>query len=264
MGHPDRQDIPFLLGVNWREPHGERPVRFPFNLPWLNDFGLAFNRPVTFFVGENGSGKSTLLEALAFLTGLPITGGGYNEAATKLGPETDNELGRSFRPAYRKKPNAGYFFRAELFANFATLLDERDADPDFRGNPYLRYGGKSLHQQSHGESFLKLFTHRLTRGLFLLDEPESALSPQRQLALLANIAKLVRQGQSQFVIATHSPILLTYPDAEILNFDEESLSPITLEETSHFQITRGILEHPDRYWQHLLDHPQQELFHDAK
>ena len=255
-----QHDVPFLMDVNWRDPEKERPQRFPFHLPWLKEFSLEFRCPVTFFVGENGSGKSTLMEALAVMTGMPITGGGFNESATKLGPETDSELGRALRPAYRKQPRDGYFFRAELFANFATLLDEREADPEFKEDPYTRYGGKSLHHRSHGESFLELMTNRLNRGLFLLDEPESALSPQRQLGLLAKIADRVKTGNSQFIIATHSPILLTYPEAEILSFDEDSLQRVAIEDTSHYQITKGILEHPDRYWQHLRENGQQQLF----
>lgn len=106
--------------------------------------------------------------------------------------------------------------------------------------------------QSHGEAFLAILQNRIQRGVFLLDEPESALSPQRQLALLILIHNLVMQGESQFVIATHSPILLTYPGAEIVSFDGDNLSKISLEETSHYQITRGILEYPTRYWEHLL------------
>jgi len=248
---PSDQEPPYLLEVNWRDEAKDQPNRFPFHLPWLEDFALKLEKPVTFFVGENGSGKSTLIEALAVLVGLPVTGGSRNETSTKLGPETDSELAHELRPFYRKQPRDAYFFRAELFANFATLLDERKEDPEFIADPYGAYGGKSLHHRSHGESFLELITNRLNNGLFLLDEPESALSPQRQLVLLAKIAERVRSGKGQFIIATHSPILLTYPGADILSFDEGKLTRVELEETSHYNVTKGILENPEMYWKHL-------------
>ena len=119
------------------------------------------------------------------------------------------------------------------------------------GDPYAAYGGRSLHTRSHGEAFLAIIQNRIRSGLLLFDEPESALSPQRQLVLLAHIAKLTAAGGSQFIIATHSPILLTCPGAQILSFDGESIRRVRLSETSHYQITRGILDHPERYWRHL-------------
>src|SRR5262245_63778064 len=161
-------------------------------------------------------------------------------------------LGSVLRFAFLRRPRDGYFFRAELQADFASLLDERRDDPDFRGDPYRRYGGRSLHAQSHGEAFLAIMLNRLQSGMFIMDEPESALSPQRQLALLARMADLAGAGTSQFVIATHSPILLTFPDADIISLDETPLRSVRLEQTSHYQITRGILEDPKSYWRHLL------------
>jgi predicted ATPase len=140
---------------------------------------------------------------------------------------------------------------AESHAHLASLLDDRMADPDFVGDPFARYGGRSLHASSHGESFLALLQNRIGAGLFLFDEPESALSPQRQLALLALMFDLAEAGKSQFIIATHSPILLTYPEADIVTLDETPLRRVQLEDTSHYQITRGILEGPERHWKHL-------------
>jgi predicted ATPase len=137
----------------------------------------------------------------------------------------------ALRFAFWRRPRDGYFFRAELQANFAALLDERRDDPDFRANPYGHYGGRSLHAQSHGEAFLAVMLNRLESGMFILDEPESALSPQRQLALLVRMAELARAGKIQFVIATHSPILLTFPDADIVSFDDAPLRSVRLEET---------------------------------
>lgn len=228
-------------------------TKFPGNLPFAPQLHLTFDVPVTFFVGENGCGKSTLLEAIASLAGFPIAGGGTNEAGERHGIGETSHLANALRLAFRKRPEDGYFFRADLQAHFASLLDERREDPDFTGNPYQRYGGKTLHVKSHGEAFLSIMQNRLTEGLFLLDEPESALSPQRQLTLMAIIYDLVRQGKSQFIIATHSPILLTYPEARIISFDDGALPTVNLSETPHYQITRGILQSPESYWKHLRD-----------
>jgi len=225
---------------------------FPHGLPFVRDLDLTFSKPVTCFVGENGSGKSTLIEAIAEACGLPIWGGSRNEAANRHGPDERAALGSVLRFAFSRRPRDGYFFRAEFQANFASLLDERRNDPDFRGDPYMRYGGRSLHQQSHGEAFLAVMLNRMRLGMFIMDEPESALSPQRQLALLARMAELVRAGKSQFIIATHSPILLTFPDADIISLDQTPLRSVSLEETSHYQITRGILENPGSYWRHFV------------
>ena len=208
-----------------------RNERYPFSLNWLSeDFNLEFTSSVTFLVGENGSGKSTLIEAIASLCGYPVSGGGTNDATTRFGPEQESELARALYPNFKKRHRDGYFFRAEFYAHFASLLEERARDPDFEGDPYMRYGGKSLHNRSHGESFLALLQNRFNSGLFLLDEPESALSPQRQLTLLAMIADRVSKGKSQFIIATHSPILMTFPGAAIISFDGERLETIKLEE----------------------------------
>jgi predicted ATPase len=223
---------------------------YPFSLPFLGQLDLTFS-PVTFFVGENGTGKSTLIEAIASLCRLPVSGGGRNELADGSGPDQRSPLAPALRPAFRRRPPDSYFLRAEFQAQFASLLDDRAADPDFRGDPYGRYGGRSLHTRSHGEAFLAILQHRVEAGLFLLDEPESALSPQRQLALLAYMSNLVAAGRSQFIIATHSPILLTFPDADIVSFDDPSLPRVALDDTSHYQITRGILQSPESYWKHL-------------
>lgn len=221
-------------------------ARFPFNLPFVHDLDVALDQPVTFFVGENGSGKSTLLEAIADLCGLNVGGGGNADLYTHH--ETPSELARALRPRFRHRPRDGFFFRAETLVNFATLLEERRRDPDFLGDPYMRYGGQSLHRRSHGEAFLAVFQHRIRDGLFLIDEPEAALSPQRQLTLLYLLRDRVERGNAQFIIATHSPILLTFPGAVIVDFDDGALRPIALHETKHYQITRGILESPERYW----------------
>lgn len=225
--------------------------RYPFNLQAIRSLNLRILRPVTFFVGENGTGKSTLIEALAELCGFPASGGGRNECASSHAPESKAALTPALRPKFKKTPRDGYFFRAEFQSHFGSLLDQRRRDPDFRGDPYARYGGRSLSTRSHGEAFLAVFLERVGEGLYLFDEPESALSPQRQLPLLAHMHQLVSEGTSQFIIATHSAILLTFPEAEILSFDGEVIHSGKLKETPQYQITKGVLDSPKRYWKHL-------------
>lgn len=178
---------------------------FPYSLPFVRGLDLPFKRAVTYLVGENGSGKSTLIEAIAEACGLPVSGGGRSEIGDRHGPEQHSALRGALRPSFSRRPKDGYFFRAEYQAHFASLLDQRRDDPDFIGDPYSRYGGRSLHAQSHGEAFLAILLNRLRSGVILMDEPESALSPQRQLVLLARMAELVGCGGTQFIVATHSP-----------------------------------------------------------
>jgi predicted ATPase len=243
---------PFLQRLFLRKDVELPPDQFPGNLPFVTTLDLQFTSTVTFFVGENGSGKSTVLEAIAAICGLPIGGGGRNELADLKAPHAQSELAPFIRGSFRRKPPDGYFFRAEFQAHFASLLEERRADPNFWGDPYARYGGRSLHTRSHGEAFLEVFSAWLNPGMILMDEPEAALSPQRQLALLTNMAKLAKSGGVQFVIATHSPIILTFPNASLFSFDGERVELTSLEQTSHFHITKGILNAPERYWKHLL------------
>ena len=235
---------PELAGLTRRE-------KFPFNFPWIEELNLEFPNAVTFFVGENGSGKSTLLEAIAGLSGFPVWGGGRNDLPDQFGPERESVLAQAMYPYFKKRPRDGYFFRAEYHAQFASLLDARKRDKGFKEDPYKRYGGQSLHTQSHGESFLALMESRLTKGLFLLDEPESALSPKRQLSLLALMLDRIKKGNSQFIVATHSPILMTFPGATVFSFDSPSLEPIDYRLSDHFQLTKGILDYPEKYWKHL-------------
>jgi predicted ATPase len=238
---------PYLSGIYAVPERIPAEDRFPYNLSFVRGLDLDLDRPLTFFVGENGSGKSTLLEAIAEVSGFHAAGGGKEELAE---PTRDrSELSRALRPRFRHRPRDGFFFRAETLVNFATLLEQRREDPDFDDDPYMRYGGQSLHHRSHGEAFLAVFQHRIHDGLFLIDEPEAALSPQRQLSLMYLLRDRVERGRTQFIVATHSPILLTFPGAAIVSFDEGALRRVAIEETRHYQITRGILECPERYWQ---------------
>jgi predicted ATPase len=242
---------PFLRGVRLLPERVTSPSTFPFSIPALRDLALDLSTAVTFLVGENGSGKSTLLEGLAVVCGLPSSGGSRNETSAKFGVADDHTLASALRPSFAQRPRDSFFFRAETLAHFATLLDERRKDPFFGESAYARYGGKSLHGRSHGEAFLATFGGRLGQGLWFLDEPEAALSPQRQLAFLALVWQRVEAGDTQLVIATHSPILMTFPGARILALDNAGIHETSLAETSHYRLTREILAAPERYWRHL-------------
>ncbi|MFE5321927.1 AAA family ATPase [Paenibacillus sp. NPDC056579] len=207
--------------------------KYPFSIPALRDAEkIAFNGNVTFFVGENGSGKSTILEAIAYQCGFNTAGGGRNNSY-----EVDasrSSLGDYIRLSWMPKITNGFFLRAETFYHFASHLDEIPDSLQY-------YGGKSLHKQSHGEAFLSLFQHRFgKKAIYLLDEPEAALSPARQLALMRIMKDL--EKEAQFIVATHSPLLLGYPNAQIVNFDTAPIGEIAYEDTLHYIVTRRFLE----------------------
>ncbi len=217
---------------------------------------LELTQPVTFLVGENGSGKSTLLEAIAVAFGFNPEGGSRNYSFSTA--DTHSGLYRYLtlqKGPYR--PKDGFFLRAESFYNTASEIDRLADSPADRF--YQGYGGKSLHHQSHGESFLSLVHNRFWgQGVYLLDEPEAALSPARQLTLLAEIHRLVKGG-SQFLIATHSPLLMAYPRGELLLLGEGAIRPIAYEETEHYQITKSFLDNPERMLAILLEEEHHEL-----
>ena len=212
---------------------------------------LLFPAGVTFLVGENGTGKSTLLEAVAVACGFNAEGGTRNfDFSTRATHSPLHEYLTVGRTAY---PRDGFFLRAESFYNVATNIDEMDEEPSFSPRLIDSYGGVSLHSQSHGESFLSLVQNRFGgEGLYLLDEPEAALSPTRQLTLLGEMHQLVGRN-SQFIIATHSPILMAYPGARIYELSENGIAPVTYRETEHYQLTRRFLEDPERMLRYLLE-----------
>lgn len=218
-------------------------TRFPFDIPaFAHGIDLTLRRKVTFFVGENGSGKSTLLEALAECCGFNPEGGSRDHYRETFADRS--ALAQALRLSWQPKVTDGFFMRAESFYNFASYLDQVS---DFRA-----YGGRSLLRQSHGESFISLFANRFEQGLYILDEPEAALSPQRQLSFLRIIHDLAAPGHAQFLIATHSPIILSYPDAVLFSLDGDGIAEIDYRETSQFLITRDFLNSPGTFFKHLF------------
>ena len=225
--------------------------RYPFSLPSVKFMAqIELHPKVTFFIGENGSGKSTLLEAIAVALGFNAEGGTKNFSfGTRRSHSQLYEYLRIAKGVVR--PRDGFFLRAESFFNVATEIERLDEGPG--GPPIIHsYGGHSLHEQSHGESFLALMTNRFGgKGLYILDEPEAALSPQRQLAVLSRIHDLVLDD-SQFIIATHSPILMAYPVAWIYQCGKGGITRVHYEDTEHYQVTRDFLLNPQRMLKVLL------------
>jgi predicted ATPase len=228
------------------------PLAYPFSVPAIASLRhLDFHSRVTFFAGENGSGKSTLLEGIAINYGLSLQGGNRNFAfEASLDHSDTSPLARALRLGFHPaRTGEGFFFRAETLWNLATTIED---------NGLLQgYGGISLHSRSHGETFYTVLDHKFRRsGLFLLDEPEAALSPQRQLAFLILIQQTLRDYKdAQFIISTHSPILLGYPGAQIFSFDGGNVHELAYEQTDAYQISRRFLN--DR------DHMLQELFQES-
>lgn len=218
---------------------------YPFSLDAVRDLDrLELHPKVTYFIGENGSGKSTLLEAIAVALGFNAEGGTKNFSFGTR--ESHSDLHNYLRIARGiKRPLDGFFLRAESFFNVATQIDELGV--------VNSYGGRSLHEQSHGESFLALMTQRFGgNGIYILDEPEAALSPQRQLAVLSRIHDLVKDN-SQFIIATHSPILMAYPESTIYQCSQQGITETEYNETEHYQVTRDFLMNKERMLKILLD-----------
>ncbi len=259
--------MPNLQSVSLRN-FPEDSEEFPFSLPLIKELEpLLFKKNVTFFVGENGAGKSTILEALAYKLNLPVAG----TASVDLDPSLENarKLGKYLSIRQQQKSSSGFFLRAEDFIGFVKNIQckiaELNAEIEDIKNTWTggditfalgavegekqalisRYG-ENLDALSHGEGFLKFFISRITgKGIYLIDEPEAALSPQRQLSLISLILQKVRDVDAQFIIATHSPIIMAIPEAEILHFSDGKITPTTYGETEHYQLTKSFLENPE-------------------
>jgi len=235
-------DTPFIRSIILVRERIGPPDAYPFSIPAVQGLDGLVLSPVTYFVGENGSGKSTILEAIAVASGFNAEGGTVNLSfATR---RSESVLHRSLRLARTHRPKTGFFLRAESFFNVATEI-ERVGAGEF-------YGDRSLHEQSHGESFLALMQNRFgPSGLYILDEPEAALSPSRQLAFLIRMHDLILQG-SQFLIATHAPIVLAYPEATIYRLDEQGIGQVQYDQTEHVLLTRDFLNDRHRFLRRLL------------
>ncbi len=255
------------------KPSAKGQSGFPFSLPLVQHFGeIEFRTPVTFFVGENGSGKSTLIESIAAGTNLATVGG--EDVSRDKSLANARALGKQLKLSWQRKTHKGFFLRAEDFFNFAKRLQTMQVElqemADEFENDYSGYAlglakgaalgqrralieryGEDLDANSHGESFLKLFQSRFVPGgLYLLDEPEAPLSPQRQLALLSMLKEMVEQD-AQFIIATHSPILMAYPEAQIFSFQNGSIKQVKYNELEHVQLTKDFLDNPQSYLRYL-------------
>jgi len=259
---------------------GGDDAQFPFTVPAIRALDdLRLERPVTFFVGENGSGKSTLLEGIAAAARLPTVGSAEVQDDSTL--DAQRRLGKALRLSWTKRTTRGFFLRAEDFFGFTKrlarmraelMLEKLEAAREYKESDRSavalglklkplqaslaemeRRYGTELDANSHGESFLKLFQSRFVPGgLYLMDEPEAPLSPQSQLALLAMMGDMVSQ-KAQFIVATHSPMLLAYPDAQIYNFDSTPIRAVAYDELDHVRITRDFLNAPARYLNQILE-----------
>ncbi|MBX4269080.1 AAA family ATPase [Clostridium estertheticum] len=240
----------YLRRLELKRESVESFSNYPFCLPTIKNLSsLDFHPKVTFIVGENGSGKSTILEAIAIACGFNPEGGTINFNFSSM--NTHSELYKYIKLVKGvKKPKNGFFLRAESFYNLASNIDELDRE----GGPKLvsSYGGQSLHKQSHGESFFAVFMNRFgSNGLYILDEPEAALSPSRQMSMLTRIHELVNMG-SQFIISTHSPIIMAYPESTIYEI-KDKMEVVRYEETENYQITKNFINNRDKMLRILID-----------
>ena len=242
----------YVLSVKLRRDKVDSFERYPFSLPVVRHLDtLELHPAVTFLVGENGSGKSTLLEAVAVAWGFNPEGGTRNfRFGTRASHSVLHQHLRLIKSA--RRPRDGFFLRAESLFNLATEIERLDAEPG--GPPIINsYGYQSLHEQSHGESFFAVMMHRFGgHGFYVLDEPEAALSPSRQLAMISRIHQLVGM-RSQLVIATHSPILMAYPNSRIYQIGANSLERVSWQDTEHYIVAKRFLNDPEKQLSRLLE-----------
>lgn len=243
----------YIRGIKLERDSISSFENYPFHLPSIKNLNeLSFHPNVTYFVGENGMGKSTLLEAIAIAAGFNPEGGSFNFNFSTYNSHSSLERHIKLIKGIQK-PKDGFFLRAETFYNVASNIEALDSEPSSASRIIESFGGVSLHEQSHGESFWATFMNRFRgQGIYLLDEPEAALSPLRQLSMLAHIHELV-QNDSQFIIATHSPIIMAYPNAKIIELTEEGAKETSLEETNHYHIMKQFFDNKDRVLHHLLN-----------
>lgn len=242
----------YVRGIRLKREDIPSYHQYPFSLPSLKTLDeMAFHPKVTFLIGENGMGKSTLLEAVAVALGFNAEGGSFNFNFSTF--DSHSILGEYLKIIKGvDRPSDGFFLRAESFYNVASNIEEMDREG---GAPKVidSFGGRSLHEQSHGEAFFSTFLHRFRgSGIYILDEPEAALSPLRQMSMLTRIHDLVSE-HSQFIIATHSPIIMAYPDAAIYEFTDDGISEKKLEETNHYRIMKQFFDDKKRMLHHLLN-----------
>jgi len=249
------------LYIRWMElmepvPRDSYLARLPV-VKHLSEKRIEFHKPVTFLVGENGSVKSTLIEALAISQGFNPEGGTKNFCFST--ENSHSELYRYLRVARGVvRPRDGFFLRAESFYNVATNIDEMDRDPCGGAPVISNYGGVSLHKQSHGESFLALAENRFGgKGLYILDEPEAALSPRGIIRLMQKMDELV-QDDSQFIISTHSPMLLCFPGAEVYQITEKGIDSVRFRDTDHYRTTVRFLQNPESAVEDILGYETEE------
>ncbi len=248
---------PFISSIILRRDDISDWTQFPYIMPLVQKlYKLDFHDKVTFLVGENGAGKSTLLEAIAISAGFNPEGGSKNFMFASR--PSHSSLSENLRLVRKwRRPKDGFFLRAETFYNVATEIERLDIDPTGGAQIISGYGGTSLHEQSHGEGFMSLMLYRFrANGLYILDEPEAALSPARQLLMLRRIHELVMTG-CQFIIATHSPIIMAYPNATIYLCEKNGdITPMPFTETEHYLLTKRFLSDPDSVMQQLFDEAQ--------
>ena len=243
----------YLRSIELKRENVESFSKYPFSLPTIKNLSiLEFHPKVTFIVGENGSGKSTILEAIATAYGFNPEGGTINFNFSSS--NTHSELYKYIKLVKGvKKPKDGFFLRAESFYNLATNIDELDSvDPGKYPRIISSYGGRSLHKLSHGESFFAVFMNRFgSNGLYILDEPEAALSPSRQMSMLTRMHELINLG-SQFIISTHSPIIMAYPESTIYEI-KDKIEVVRYEETENYQIMKSFINNRNRMLSILID-----------
>ena len=237
---------PYLRRVWVPEPVADKPAvdreHYPFNIPLFGDptFEIRFEKPITILVGENGSGKSTLLEAIAVLAGFSEGGGGYGHRAVERSDISGSDggvLADALRAAWLPKVGKGFFFRAETFFSLARYVDQAAHDAGFLPPDYLSW--------SHGEGFLGFFEERADQqGIYIFDEPESALSPSRQFEFLKLLRRIQHENNSQVIMATHSPILMALPDADLWQISPLGIEPVQLEDTAHYRLYREFMLYP--------------------